>query len=69
MSKNECFGVGDHDFCKFSIVPSDSLLINIPESIEHSWYEGNVHIAYKDAVHESSSPTRHATELHSILVP
>ena len=45
------------------------MLINIPESIEHSWYEGTVHIAYKDAVHEPSSPTRHATELHSILVP
>ena len=32
VSKNESFEVGDHDFCKFSIVPSVSLMIKIPES-------------------------------------
>lgn len=31
-------------------------------------YEGKVYVAYKDAVHEPSSPIRHATELHSILL-
>ena len=69
VSKNELFEVADHDFCKFSIIPSVSLLIDIPESIKHSWYEGKVYVAYKDAVHEPSSPIRHVTELHSILVP
>ena len=69
VSKNESFHVGDHDFCKFSIVTSVSLLIDIPESMEHSWYEGQVYVAYKDAVHEPSSPLRHATEWYSILRP
>ena len=32
------FKVGDHDFTKFSIVPSVSLLIDIPERIEDPWY-------------------------------
>lgn len=68
VSTNESFEVGDHDFCKFSIIPSVSLLIDTPESIECSWYEGKVYVAYKDAVHEPSSPIRHATELHSILL-
>ena len=67
VSKNESFQVGDHDFCKFSIIPSVSLLIDIPESMEHSWYEGQVYVAYMDAVYEPSSPLRHATELYSIL--
>jgi hypothetical protein len=70
VSRNESFEVGDHDFCNFSIIPSVSLLIDIPECIECSWYEGNlkVYVAYKDAVYEPSSPIRHATELHSILL-
>ena len=68
VSKSESFEVGDHDFCKFSIIPSVSLLINIPESIECSWYEGKVYVAYNDAIYESSSPIWHAAELHSILL-
>lgn len=63
----DAFVVGDHDFCKFSIVPSVSFEIDIPESLDESWYRGTVHVGYKDAVHEPSSPLRHATELFSIL--
>ena len=61
------FEVGDHDFTKFSIVPSVVLLINIPDRIEDSWYRGQVMVGFKDAVFESSSPLRHATELSSII--
>ena len=32
------FKVGDHDFTKFSIIPSVVLLIDIPERIDDSWY-------------------------------
>ena len=61
------FVVGDHDFCKFSVVPSVSFEIDMPENLDESWYRGTVHVGYKDAVHEPSSPLRHATELFSIL--
>ena len=67
VDPNETFEVGDHDFTKFSIVPSVSFVIKIPETVEGSWYEGEVHVGYKDAVFQPSSVLRHATEVHSIL--
>ena len=69
VGQSETFEVGDHDFTKFSLIPSVSFIINIPESIEGSWYEGAVHVGYKDAVLQPSSALRHATEVNSILVP
>ena len=69
VGQNETFEVGDHDFTKFSLIPSFSFIINIPESIEGSWYEGAVHVGYKDAVLQPSSALRHATEVNSIIVP
>ena len=47
---------------------NNGLLINIPESIEGSWYEGEVYVGYKDAVLQPSSALRQATELHDILL-
>ena len=67
VAKNETFEVGDHDFTRFLVIPSVSFIIKIPETIEGSWYEGEVHVAYKDAVFEPSSALRHATELYSIM--
>jgi len=32
------FEVGDHDFMKFSIVPSVTLVVNIPDNIHDSCY-------------------------------
>ena len=61
--------VGDHDFTKFSFIPSVILLIDIPDSIEGSWYRGDVFIGVKDAVFEPSSPMRHATELYKCISP
>ena len=52
----DTFAVSDHDFCKFSIVPSVSFEIDIPENLDESWYRGTVRVGYKDAVHEPSSP-------------
>ena len=60
------FEVGDHDFTKFSN-SSVVLLIDIPERIDDSWYQGQVLVGFKDAAFESSSPLRHATELSRIL--
>lgn len=67
VSGNEGFEVSDHDFCKFSVVPSVSFVLDIPDQLDGSWYRGTVHVGYKDAVYEPSSPLRHATELLSIL--
>ena len=68
VAESRTFEVGDHDFTKFSIIPSVSFVITIPETIEGSWYEGEVFIGFKDAVFEPSSALRHVTELHSTLV-
>ena len=66
MSESQTFAVGDHDFTKFLLVPSVALQIEIPETFEGSWYTGKVLISLKDAVFQSSSPLRHASELHSV---
>ena len=65
---NETFVVGDHDFAKFSLVPSVTLLVDIPECFEGSWYQGQVFIGFKDAVFKPSCPIRHATELYHLLL-
>ena len=40
VREDERFIVGDHDFTKFSLVPSVTFLIDIPEDICDSWYKG-----------------------------
>ena len=51
-------------------LPSVALkfIIDIPATIDGSWYDGEVYIGLKDAVFEPSSPLRHLNELYSILV-
>ena len=61
------FEVGDHDFTKFSIIPSVTLIVDIPHDIQDSWYRGQVLVGFKDAAFEASSPIRHATELSNVL--
>ena len=34
--------VGDHDFTHFSVVPSLSLILDIPDTVEESWYRVQV---------------------------
>ena len=51
-----------------SLIPSVCFLIDIPESIESSWYNGKVLVGLKDAVFEPSFPARHAAELHEIIL-
>ena len=68
VSSQNTFAVGDHDFCKFSFIPSVTLLVDIPERIECSWYSGQVFVGIKDAAFEPSSQLRHATELYNCLV-
>lgn len=61
------FEVGDHDFTKFSLIPSVILKLNIPENIEGSWYSGKVFVGLKDHTFQPSTAMRHMTELHSVL--
>ena len=67
VSVNETFLVGDHDFCKFSLISSVVFINEIPPTCEGSWYIGQVYVGIKDAVFEASSPIRHAAELYNIL--
>jgi len=57
------FEVDDPDFTKFSILPSVSLFIDIPERIKDPWYRGKVFVGHNDAAFEPSSALRHASEL------
>ncbi len=68
VALNQSFEVCDHDFTRFSLIPSVTLLTDIPTSIDQSWYEGQVFLGLKDAVFEPSSCLRHVTKLHDILL-
>ena len=61
------FQVADHDFTRFSAIPSVALVVDVPDVISGSWYEGNVHVLFKDSAFEPSSPIRHATEIADVL--
>lgn len=54
------FAVADHDF---GIIPSVTMLCDIPETIDGSFYRGQVFVGLKDAVLEPSSALHHCTEL------
>ena len=66
--RDSTFEVGDHDFTYKSIVPSVSFILDVPETVDDSWYSGKVLVGLKDATFEPSSSERHMAELHSLLV-
>ena len=67
VNEDKVFAVSDHDFTKFSVIPSVSMLLDIPNSINGSFYRGQVYVGVKDLILEPSSPLRHITELFDIL--
>ena len=67
VSVNKPFMVGDHNFTHNSLTPSVALFIEIPESINGSFYHGQVCVGIKDSVFEASSTYRHTTELNNLL--
>ncbi len=67
VSLQEEFHVADHDFTRFSIIPSVIFSIDIPDTIEGSWYHGQVCVVFKEAAFQPSSPIRHGTKLSSWL--
>ena len=52
---------------KGSITPSVCLKIDIPDTIENSFYKGKVTVTYKDSVFQPSTPFRHGIEIQRIL--
>ena len=61
------FEVGDHDFTRCSLTPNVALVIDIPDSIEGSFYHGRVFVGLKHSIFDPFSPHSHATELNSLL--
>ena len=67
VGQNQSFQVGDHDFTKISVTPSVILEVNTPDSIEGSFYDGQVYVGIKENCFQASSPIRHMTELSQIM--
>ena len=65
---NSSFQVGDHDFTKAKVTPSVTLVCDVPESLNETFYRGSVKVCYKDTIFQPSSPYRHATELKKVLL-
>lgn len=67
VHRNATFEVSDHDFSKFSVIPSVTLLVDILAEISESWYRGQVSVSLKEAAFQPSSPIRHSSELSKLL--
>ena len=50
----------DHDFHLFGIVPSVSLVIEIPDSPNDSFFTGQPFVSSKDKITQPSFPYRHS---------
>ena len=68
VSSTKTFEVGDHYFSKVYIVPSVSILVDIPSEISESWYTGQVTVSLKESAFEPSFLLRHMAELYKSLV-
>ena len=54
--------MGDHDYLKFSVIPSVILDIDIPEDVTDLRYRGKVYVL-KDSAFK---PMRHSTEVYKL---
>ena len=50
LAVGDTFEVADHDFTKFGIIPSVTFVVDIPEDVKESWYDGRVFIGMKEAL-------------------
>ena len=57
----------DHDWHVAGVVPSVCLKVDVPSSIDESFYTGQITVTNKERVFQPSSPFRHACELEHIL--
>ncbi|GBC02025.1 hypothetical protein RclHR1_44120001 [Rhizophagus clarus] len=56
VSKNKTFYVADHDFMKCDIIPSVTMICDIPCTIEESFYKEQVYVGLKDSIFQPSDP-------------
>jgi hypothetical protein len=60
--------VADHDFTPYSLQPSVQLFVKIPETADEPFgYDGQVYVAVKDHIFQSSDSLRHVVELTNSL--
>ncbi|XP_072024864.1 LOW QUALITY PROTEIN: uncharacterized protein [Amphiura filiformis] len=64
---NQSFKVGDHDFTKVSLVPSVTLIHEIPETIDGSFYRGQPFCCLKFMPTQPSTPIRHIAEISKLM--
>ena len=57
----------DHNYHTVSMTPSVSLLCDVPDSPNESFYGGQIFVGIKDSVFNGSDPLRHVVELLTIL--
>ena len=57
----------DHDFCRLHVTPSVTLVPAIPEVSSGSFYQGQVYVAVKDSIFQSSSALRHVAESSPVV--
>ena len=57
----------DHDFHLFGIVPSVSLVIEIPDSPNDLFFTGQPLVSSKDKITQPSSPYKHSAELVQLV--
>ena len=67
VSMGQTFQVAAHDFSKMTLTPSVIFDLEVPGTIEGSFYEGKVHVALKDSAFTPSSPARHSAEMFGIM--
>ena len=58
----------DLDFHVHGVVPLVTFVVDIPESANDSFYQGQAYVCLKDKVTQPSSPLRHSAELTSLLL-
>lgn len=57
----------DHNYHVGNFTPSVSLICDIPESVNQSFYSGHIYVGIKDSVFEGSNSLRHIVELLTVL--
>ena len=60
-------GALDHDMTKASLTPSVYFKVDVPDSIDQSFYRGKIYITLNDSVFETSSPVRHSAATIDLL--
>lgn len=62
VGEGEVLAKADHDFSRFNLIPSVTLKVDIPESVDESFYTGQTTVTIKDAITQPSSAVRHVAE-------